>query len=139
MKFKDITLKLRTEGHLRGEKPCVVVVPKNNGKLYSGKNDETYVMTITKDRMLYFHGLSRWFKEYEPKKDFRLKLDGIKSYTKDKVNKVTDLYTFSTSTGLYFPIKVVHSMKGTYETDVNLSAVLRKIKSYGIKEDKLGE
>lgn len=139
MDYKELTLKLRTAHNLRGEKPCVITVPKNNGKLYSGKRNEMYIMTLTKDNMLYFHGLSRWFKDYEPKMDFRLKLDGIVSYTKEALGKSLDEYTLSTKDGLYFPIRVIHGVKGTYETDVNMEAFLRKLRGLGIKEAKLDE
>lgn len=139
MKYKDITLKLRTAHMLRGERPCVVTIPKNEGKLYSGKKDEMYVMTLTKDNMLYFHGLSKWFKDYEPKMDFRLKLDGIKCYTKESKGKNVFIYTLSTKDGYYFPIRVIHGAKGTYETDVNLEAFERKLRGLGIKEEKIDE
>ncbi len=136
MKYKDLTMKLRAAKVLRGEKPCVVTIPKNDGKVYSGKRDELYVMTLTKDNMLYFHGLSRWYKDYEPSKDFRIKLDGIVSYSKEFVNKHTDRYVLVTKNGgLFFPIVFFHGLKDTYETDVNTEAFIRRMKSLGIKED----
>lgn len=138
MNYKEITLKLRTARQLRGERPCVVTIPKNNGKLYSGKKNELYIMTLTSDKMLYFHGLSKWYKDYVPSRDFRIKIDGLQSYTKQALTKSVDEYTFSTKKGgLFFPIRVIHGVKGTYETDVNMEYIIRKLNSYGIKEDKL--
>lgn len=138
MDYKSITMKLRSARLLRGERPCVVTVPKNNGKIYSGKKDELYIMTLTSDRMLYFHGLTKWFKDYDPKRDFKIKIDGLVAYTVENKTKNVKEYTFSSKNGgLYFPIRVIHSAKGTHETDVNMEYVLRKLYSYGIKEDKL--
>lgn len=138
MDYKAITLKLRTARLLRGERPCVVTVPKNKGKIYSGKKDELYVMTLTNDRMLYFHGITKFFKDYDPKRDFKIKIDGLVAYTKEDKTKSVCEYTFSSKNGgLYFPIRVIHGVKGTYETDVNMEYILRKLYSYGVREEKL--
>lgn len=139
MKYKEITLRIRTQHLLRGEKPCVVCVPKNNGKIYTGTKDEHYVMTITKDKMLYFHGLTKWTKSYKPEMDFKIKIEALSEYTKEDLNKTTTLYTFSTKEGLYFPIRVFHSVSATYETDNNLEVILRKIRNLGVKEVRLFE
>lgn len=137
--YKTLTLKLRTNHELRGERPCVVTIPQNGGKIYSPekKKKEMYIMTITKDNKLYFHGLSRWMKEYVPEKDFRVSLSAIVSYTVQDISKTIRQYTLSTKEGLYFPIIVIHGVKGTYETDVNIEKFLSKLRASGIKEAKL--
>lgn len=139
MDYKALTLKLRTNHELRGERPCVVMIPQNSGKIYSPakKKREMYVMTITKDNKLYFHGISRWMKEYVPEMDFRVSLSAIVSYTIQDINGTIRQYTLSTKEGLYFPILVVHNVKGTYETDVNIEKFLSKLRANGIKEAKL--
>lgn len=140
MDYKELTMKLRVNHTLRGERPCVVTIPKNEGKLYSPKkNKEMYIMTMTTDNKLYFHGLTRWLKEYNPTMDFRLSLEAIESYTIQDITKTLRQYTLSTKEGLYFPILAVHNVKGTYETDVNIEKFLSKLRSIGVKEVSLND
>lgn len=130
-------MKLRVNHELRGERPCVVTIPPNAGKIYSPKKKEMYVMTLTKDNKLYFHGISKWMKEYVPERDFRLSLDAVTSYTIEDLTKSTRMYTLSTKEGIFFPIVVIHGVNGTYETDVNVEKFLSKMRSLGIKEVSL--
>lgn len=51
-KYKDITLQLRVNRFLHGEKPCVVKVIPNEGKIFSPKKPQKFVMTILKDNKL---------------------------------------------------------------------------------------
>lgn len=137
MDYKELTLKLRVNHELRGERPCVVYIAPNGGKIYSPRKKEMYIMTITNDNKLYFHGLTRFMKEYDPKKDFRVSLDPFKSYTVEDTTKTIRTYTISTENGMYFPIIAIHSVKGTYETDCNIEKFLTKLRGLGIKEVKL--
>ncbi len=140
MNYKEITLRLRTEHMLRGERPCVVIIPINDGKLYSPqKRKEMYIMTLYKDNKLYFHGLTRFFKYYNPEMDFKLSLESIKSYTVQDISKNIRQYTLSTNEGLYFPFLVMHDFKGSHETDVNIEKFLSKLRSMNIKEAKLND
>lgn len=138
MDYKKLTMSLRASRLLRGERPCVVSVPFNGGKIYSPKKGkEMYIMTLTDDNRLYFHYLTKWTKAYDPSKDFRVSLNAITSYTVEDINKTIRQYTLSTEEGLYFPIIVIHHVKGTYETDVNIEKFLSKLRSNGIKEVSL--
>ena len=56
--YKDIVLPLRVNHFLHGDKPCVVTVIPNEGKIFSPKKPQKFVMTILKDNKLYFHRIS---------------------------------------------------------------------------------
>lgn len=135
--YKDITLQLRVNRYLHGDKPCVITVIPNQGKIFSPKRNQKYVMTILKDNKLYFHRISNIFNDYLPQEDFRLSLDKVKEYTKEPVNKLMDRYTLSTNEGLYFQFEVCHGIKETYETDHNLESIKSVMRSMGIKEEKI--
>ena len=136
-KYKDITLQLRVNRFLHGEKPCVVKVIPNDGKIFSPKKPQKFVMTILKDNKLYFHRISNIFNDYLPAEDFRLSLDKIKAYTIEPQNKLINRYTLSTNEGLYFQFDVVHGTKESYETDHNLESIKSVMRSMGIKEEKV--
>ena len=136
-KYKDITLALRVNRFLHGDKPCVVTVIPNGGKIFSHKKDQKFVMTILKDNKLYFHRISNIFHDYLPEEDFRLSLDKVRAYTIEPQNKLIDRYTLSTNEGLYFQFQVLHGTKESYETDHNLESIKSVMRSMGIKEEKL--
>ena len=136
MDYKKLTLQMRVDHNLRGEKPCVVTIAPNGGKIYSPSKKEMYVMTLLDGNKLYFHGLTRWTHTYDPSKDFRVSLDPFTEYTSEDTTKTIKTYTLSTEQGMYFPIVVIHGVKGSYETDVNIEKFLSKLRSVGIKEVK---
>ncbi len=135
--YKDIVLPLRVNHYLHGDKPCVVTVIPNEGKIFSPKKPQKFVMTILKDNKLYFHRISNIFHDYLPEEDFRLSLDKVKAYTIENVNKLVYKYTLSTKEGLFFQFEVMHGTKVTYETDHNIESIKSMMRSMGIKEEKL--
>ncbi len=137
--YKKITLELRVNRYLHGDKPCVITVIPNDGKIFSPKKNQMYVMTILNDNKLYFHRISNFFHDYMPNEDFRLSLDKVKAYTIESKKKNLKRYTLSTNEGLFFQFDVLSGLKETYETDHNLESIKSTMRSMGIKEEKLGD
>lgn len=137
--YKKITLELRVNRYLHGDKPCVITIIPNEGKIFSPKKNQMFVMTVLKDNKLYFHRISNFFHDYLPEEDFRLSLEKVKAYTIESKKKNIKRYTLSTNEGLYFQFDVLTGLKETYETDHNLESIKSVMRSMGIKEEKIGE
>ncbi len=135
MNQKQVVLEIRTAKKLRGKYPCVIEIEPNGGKILLDKKLRFFVMTITNDNMLYFHGLTKWLKKYDEEEDFMIKLSAIKAYTRQEKNKYTSQITISTEQGFYVPITLRHGIKGTYESANNMEYILKELEKMGIKKD----
>ena len=78
MDRRYIVQSLRVNGQLKGVKPCVIFLKKNNGDIYLN-GMATFVMSIKNDK-LYFQRISTFFHELKPKDDLELDLNRFESY-----------------------------------------------------------
>lgn len=132
---KLIILENRTKGLLKGHRPAIVFLKKNQGKIYEGGAGD-FIMSIGKDA-LHFQRLSMFTKKLVPEKDFMLPLHRIKSYHLRTVNIITNCLTLYTTEKFYIEISYNTKTPDSYESEMNIQSILKILKERNIMEMKL--
>lgn len=132
MNRKQIIMQYRTSRMIKGHRPCVVFLKQNNGKIYM-QGTADFIFSIGKEN-LYFQRLSLFTKKLLPNKDFSVHLDRIKSYHLRLVNPVVKCLTLYTFEKYYVEIFFYIGTSDTYETEVNISEIIKMLETRGVKE-----
>lgn len=132
MDLKKIVMDLRNAKGLHGNFPIVVKIPLNQGHIVSDKAGY-YVVAITKNNDLYFHGLSKYRMKYQPQKDFAIKLSAFKNYTFQILNKNLKQITLYNEND-FLPFIFFANVKSSYESEYNASYMCKEFDRLKIKE-----
>ena len=132
MNQKELLISLRSRGILKGVKPVMVKMNKNNGGIYKDGNAD-FVMTI-KDNLLHFQRLSVFFKKPIPNLDFSVNLKNFKEYSIVSINSFVNCLFLYNKRGEYLQMFYSKGTKETYFSEDNLFRMLKEIEKLGIKE-----
>lgn len=134
MNQKELLISLRSKGILKGVKPVLVKLIKDNGGIYKdGKGD--FVMTI-KDDILHFQRLSVFFKKPIPNLDFSVNLKNFKEYSIVTINSFVNCLYLYNKKGQYLQMFYSKGTKETYFSEDNLFRMLKEMESFGINQIK---
>lgn len=133
MDLKQIVHNLRVEGNLKGRHPVVVKIPSNMGGICNKQG--FYVMAYTKDKSLYFHGLTRWRLVYNPKVDFKINLESFEKYSYMPYGKKLRQITLINGED-YLPIHFFCNIKSSYEGECNAVSICNRLDEIGLEELK---
>lgn len=134
MQRRQIIMNLRTSGHLKGVKPCMVFLKNNLGKIYN-EGQADFVMSI-KDDKLFFQKITFLFKKLKPKDDFELNLNNIVEYTliERSLYNVLCLYD---NKKRYIEINYHKGIADTFPTEDNICRIIKSLEGRGIKKINL--
>lgn len=132
MDLKKIVMDIRLERNLHGRFPVVVSIPPNPGNIVPFRNGY-YVLTLTKDNCLYFHGLSKFRKKYDPNKDFKIMLDPFKNYTYRILTKTVKEVCLINDNE-FLPFRFFAGLPTSYEGEYNVSYLCEEFEKRGIIE-----
>lgn len=132
MDLKKIVMNLRNDRGLHGNYPIVVRIPHNLGHIVQEKIGY-YIVALTKNNELYFHGLKKFTYRYDASKDFVIKLSPFKNYTFQPVGKNLKQITLINDED-YLPFYFFCNVKTSYESEYNAAYLCREFEKLGIKE-----
>ena len=132
MNQKELLISLRSKGILKGVKPVMIQLVKNDGGIYKDGNAD-FVMTI-KDDLLHFQRLSVFFKKPMPNLDFSVNLKNFKEYSIISLNRFVNCIYLYNKKGQYLQMYYSKGTKETYFSEDNLFRMLKEIEKLGIKE-----
>lgn len=132
MDLKKIVMNLRKDLVIHGYYPVVVKIPFNMGHIVDSKVGY-YVVTLTKDNELYFHGLSKYRMVYDSKKDFVINLSAFKNYTFQIIGKKIKQIMLINDND-FLPFQFFANVKTSYEGECNAAYLCKAFDSMGIKE-----
>ena len=136
MDRRYIVQSLRVNGQLKGVKPCVIFLKKNNGDIYLN-GMATFVMSIKNDK-LYFQRISTFFHELKPKDDLELDLNRFESYVHVSRSYYNILCLYCKNRN-FIEINYDKGTADTYPTEDNIRRIIEELNKLGIKERKLNE
>ena len=134
MNQKELILKYRTAGLLKGHRPCVILLKKNNGKIYM-ESAADFLMTIGKEN-LHFQRLSLFSKKLLPEKDFAVSLARLKSYNLRQVGMVMKCLTLYTVEKFYLEVFFYFNTRDSYVTNDNMASIIKMLEEKCVKELK---
>ncbi len=131
MNLRQTVMNLRINHKLKGKYPVVVFLIPNSGGI-TGAKKGYYVMTYI-DKQLYFHGLTRFFKRYNPDLDFAIDLTKFKKFNIENIISQSGKVSFISYKGDYLPIGYFRSTYDSKEGEANLQYILDECKKLGIE------
>ena len=127
---------LRVSGRLKGKKPAIVFLKKNDGEIYD-KGIAYFVMT-EKDGKLNFQRLTTFTKSLKPELDFSIELKDFKQYLFAQRSFYNILCLYNTKKQ-YIEINFDKGTPDTYQSEDNIASLIQMLEKMGVKEIKLGE
>lgn len=127
---------LRVSGRLKGKKPAIVFLKKNDGQIYD-KGIAYFVMT-EKNGMLNFQRLTTFTKSLKPELDFSIELKNFKKYLFAQRGFYNILCLYNDKKQ-YIEINYDKGTFDTYQSEENISLLIDTLEKMGIKETKLNE
>ncbi len=136
MNRTQIIQNLRVSGRLKGKKPAVIFLKKNEGGIYN-KGVAYFVMT-EKNGKLNFQRLTSITKSLKPEDDFSIELKDFCEYifVKKSFYNILCLYNNKKQ---YLEINYDRGTPDTYKTEENISLLIDMLNEMGYKELKLNE
>ena len=124
---------MRTQGKLKGMKPCFVFLKNNIGRIYNeGQSD--FILS-SKGGKLYFQKISAILHVLKPKSDFELPISRFQTYSFERKSYAAKLTLFDKH-GFFIEIWYQTGLKETYSTEVNIARIIKELEEdYGIKKD----
>ena len=135
MNRKNIVQNLRISGRLKGKKPAVVFLKKNDGGIYD--KGVAYFVMAERDGMLNFQRLSAFRKNLIPELDFSVELKQFNRYIFVKRSFYNILCLYNDKKKTYIEINFDKGTPDTYPTEENISFLMEMLEKMGIKEVKL--
>ena len=133
MKRIQIVHNLRVSGRLKGKKPAIVFLKRNQGQIYN-KGVAYFVMT-EKNNKLNFQRLTTFTKSLKPEDDFSIDLTDFKKYifVKRSFYNILCLYN---SKRQFIEINYDRGTPDTYPSEENIALIIDMLEKMGIKEIK---
>ena len=136
MDRRNLVQTLRVNGELKGVKPCVIFLKRNNGNIYLN-GMATFVMTM-KNNKLNFQRISTFFHDLKPKEDFEIDLTRFESYIHVERSYYNILCLFAKNRN-FIEINYDKGTPDTYPTEDNIHRIIDELQKLGIKERKASE
>ncbi len=135
MDLKKIVQNLRNDLGLHGNYPFLVKIPFNHGHIVEDKSG-FYILALTKNNELYFHGITKFRYRYDKKKDFSIRLSPFKNYTFQTVGKNLRQITLYNDED-YLPFYYFCNIHNSYEGENNAAYLCKEFDKLGITEKNL--
>ena len=131
MDKKEFIQMLRANRIIKGNRPAYIFLRKNFGNIYNGKKSD-YILSINKNE-LYFQKIT-FFKGLNPKSDFVLKVNNFIRYKIINYNMLFNSLCLYDKNGNFIEINYETSRKDSYETEVNMNDIVKRLKEAGLTE-----
>ena len=135
MNRKNIVQNLRISGRLKGKKPAVVFLKKNDGGIYD--KGVAYFVMAERNGMLNFQRLSAFRKKLIPELDFSLELKQFNRYLFVKRGFYNILCLYNDKKKTYIEINYDKGTPDTYPSEENIALLIEMLEKMGVKEVKL--
>ena len=123
MQRKELVNTFRSQGKIKGGKPCVIYLKNNIGKIYNeGYGD--FILS-QKNNDLFFQKIGGFFvKKLVPKDDFKINISNLSEYALEQrvLENILCLYT---KDKCFIEIHYNKGIPDTYQTEDNICRIIK--------------
>ena len=131
MDKKEFIQMLRANRIIKGNRPAYIFLRKNFGNIYKGRRSD-YIFSISKHQ-LFFQKVTL-FKGLKPKSDFILNVNDFIHYKIINYNMLFNSLCLYDKEGNFIEINYETSRKDSYETEVNMNDIVKRLEEAGLTE-----
>lgn len=131
MDKKEFVQYLRNNRIIKGNRPAYVYLKKNFGNIYNGKRSD-FVLSVRKNELIFQK--VTMFKGLRPQEDFILDLNNFIHYKLISYNILFNSLCLYDKDRNFIEIYFDINRKDSYDTEVNMSDIIKRIQEAGIQE-----
>lgn len=131
MNKEEFIQNLRANRIIKGNRPAYVTLKKNFGNIYNGRSSD-FILSIRNNELI-FQKISL-FKGLKPALDFKLKMSDFKHFRFVSYNMLVNVLSLYDYNRNFIEIYYNTKRKDSYETEVNMNDIVKRLVDAGITE-----